>query len=152
MFEWVVSVIEGWGYPGVFLLMLAENLFPPIPSEVIMPLAGFLVGQGKLNLGLTILAGTAGSVIGTSLDIFPFCYCLVDFCAIKCFQLFISSAGCLLSISQSITQNCYCSTRSRDSEPALFILVLFFAMIHIVFAGNLYIFACDRNILPREYG
>lgn len=66
MFEWVVSVIEGWGYPGVFLLMLAENLFPPIPSEVIMPLAGFLVGQGKLNLGLTILAGTAGSVIGTS--------------------------------------------------------------------------------------
>ena len=45
MFEWVVSVIEGWGYPGVFLLMLAENLFPPIPSEVIMPLAGFLVGQ-----------------------------------------------------------------------------------------------------------
>ncbi|MBA4489166.1 DedA family protein [Paracoccus sp. S1E-3] len=66
MFDWVVSVIEGWGYPGVFLLMLAENLFPPIPSEVIMPLAGFLVGQGKLNLALTILAGTAGSVIGTS--------------------------------------------------------------------------------------
>ena len=66
MFDWVVSVIEGWGYPGVFLLMLAENLFPPIPSEVIMPLAGFLVGQGKMNLALTILAGTAGAVTGTS--------------------------------------------------------------------------------------
>lgn len=51
MFEWVVSVIEAWGYPGVFLLMLAENLFPPIPSEVIMPLAGFLVGAGKMNWG-----------------------------------------------------------------------------------------------------
>lgn len=66
MFEWVVSVIGNWGYPGVFLLMLAENLFPPIPSEVIMPLAGFLVGQGKMNLMLTILAGTAGAVVGTS--------------------------------------------------------------------------------------
>ncbi|WBU58909.1 DedA family protein [Paracoccus albus] len=66
MFEWVVSVIEAWGYPGVFLLMLAENLFPPIPSEVIMPLAGFLVGEGEMNLALTILAGTAGSVAGTS--------------------------------------------------------------------------------------
>lgn len=66
MFDWVVSVIEAWGYPGVFLLMLAENLFPPIPSEVIMPLAGFLVGEGQMNLMLTILAGTAGSVLGTS--------------------------------------------------------------------------------------
>ncbi|SDE65125.1 membrane protein DedA, SNARE-associated domain [Paracoccus isoporae] len=67
MFEWVVSVIEGWGYPGVFLLMLAENVFPPIPSEVIMPLAGYLVGEGELDLTLTIIAGTAGSVLGTSL-------------------------------------------------------------------------------------
>lgn len=66
MFDWIVSVIEAWGYPGVFLLMLAENLFPPIPSEVIMPLAGYLVGEGKMNLTLTILAGTAGSVVGTS--------------------------------------------------------------------------------------
>ncbi|TKW68270.1 MAG: DedA family protein [Paracoccus denitrificans] len=66
MFDWVVSVIEAWGYPGVFLLMLAENLFPPIPSEVIMPLAGFLVGEGQMNLILTIAAGTAGSVLGTS--------------------------------------------------------------------------------------
>ena len=65
MFEWVVSVIEGWGYPGVFLLMLAENLFPPIPSEVIMPLAGFLAGSGRLSLVLTIMIGTLGSVLGT---------------------------------------------------------------------------------------
>lgn len=65
MFEWVVSVIEGWGYPGVFLLMLAENLFPPIPSEVIMPLAGFLAGSGRMSLVLTMIVGTLGSVIGT---------------------------------------------------------------------------------------
>lgn len=65
MFEWVVSTIDGWGYPGVFFLMLAENVFPPIPSEIIMPLAGFLAGEGKLNLILTTLAGTIGAVLGT---------------------------------------------------------------------------------------
>ncbi|MDF3605296.1 DedA family protein [Paracoccus sp. DMF-8] len=65
MFEWVVSTIDGWGYPGVFFLMLAENVFPPIPSEIIMPLAGFLAGSGKLNLALTIIAGTIGAVLGT---------------------------------------------------------------------------------------
>ena len=65
MFDWVVTTIEGWGYLGVFLLMVAENVFPPIPSEIIMPLAGFLAGRGDLSLTLTIIAGTAGSVVGT---------------------------------------------------------------------------------------
>lgn len=65
MFDWVVSTIESWGYVGVFALMVAENIFPPIPSEVIMPLAGFLAGAGKLSLALTILVGTLGSVLGT---------------------------------------------------------------------------------------
>lgn len=65
MFDWVVSTIESCGYVGVFALMVAENIFPPIPSEVIMPLAGFLAGAGKLSLALTILVGTLGSVLGT---------------------------------------------------------------------------------------
>ncbi|WP_199257490.1 DedA family protein [Paracoccus binzhouensis] len=65
MFDWVVSTIESWGYLGVLMLMVAENLFPPIPSEVIMPLAGFLAGSGRLSLTLTILVGTLGSVLGT---------------------------------------------------------------------------------------
>ena len=67
MFDWILGVIEAWGYPGVFALMLLENVFPPIPSEVIMPLAGYLVGTGTLALGPTVLAGTLGSVLGTSL-------------------------------------------------------------------------------------
>lgn len=65
MFEWVVSTIDSWGYLGVFLLMVAENLFPPIPSELIMPLAGFLCARGDMSLGVTIAVGTLGSVIGT---------------------------------------------------------------------------------------
>src|SRR5690606_7390065 len=52
------------GYLGVFLLMLAENIFPPIPSELIMPLAGFAAARGDMDMIMVILAGTAGSVVG----------------------------------------------------------------------------------------
>jgi len=53
-----------WGYGGIFAAMVLENVIPPIPSEVIMPLAGFYVGQGKLNFVLVVLAGLAGTVVG----------------------------------------------------------------------------------------
>ncbi len=52
------------GYLGIGLLMFLENIFPPIPSELIMPLAGFTVAQGKLNFGMVILAGVLGTVLG----------------------------------------------------------------------------------------
>lgn len=61
---WITLVIETIGYPGIVLVMVIENLFPPIPSELVMPFAGFLVAQGRFNLALTILSGTLGSVIG----------------------------------------------------------------------------------------
>jgi membrane protein DedA with SNARE-associated domain len=64
MSDWIKNVIEGFSYPGIFLLMLLENVFPPIPSELIVPLAGFLSTQGNLSLVGVILAGTAGSVAG----------------------------------------------------------------------------------------
>lgn len=67
MFDWVLSVIEGWGYPGIFALMLLENVFPPIPSEVIMPLAGYLCGTGALSFVPALIAGTLGSMAGTTL-------------------------------------------------------------------------------------
>lgn len=65
MFDWVLGAISDWGYGGIFLLMLVEHLFPPIPSEVIMPLAGYLSATGEMNLWLVIFFGTAGSVLGT---------------------------------------------------------------------------------------
>ena len=64
MFDWVLMLLENGGYLGIFLLMLAENLFPPIPSELVMPLAGFLAAQGAMSLPLTIAVGSAGSVMG----------------------------------------------------------------------------------------
>lgn len=61
---WVSDVIQSFGYAGVALLMLAENLFPPIPSEVILPLTGFLVDRGELGFVPTLLVATAGSLTG----------------------------------------------------------------------------------------
>lgn len=52
------------GYPGIFLAMLAENVFPPIPSEVVLPLAGFEVDAGDLEFALVVLAATLGSLAG----------------------------------------------------------------------------------------
>jgi len=52
------------GYGAIFAAMFLENLFPPIPSEVIMPLGGFYVQQGKLSLLPVVLAGLLGTVLG----------------------------------------------------------------------------------------
>jgi membrane protein DedA with SNARE-associated domain len=67
MFEWILSVMSAGGYLGVAMLMLIENVFPPIPSEVVMPLAGFLAADGRFSLPLVILVGTVGSVAGATL-------------------------------------------------------------------------------------
>lgn len=64
MAEWVVSVMEGRGYVMVAILMFIENLFPPIPSEIVMPLAGYAAQRGDLNIWLVILAGSLGSLAG----------------------------------------------------------------------------------------
>lgn len=61
---WVLIIMAKFGYLGLIFAMFAENVFPPIPSELIMPAAGFAVARGDLNLILVILAGTLGSVIG----------------------------------------------------------------------------------------
>lgn len=66
MFEWVLHIIESGGYAGIFFLMVLENLFPPIPSELIIPLAGFSAAKGDLNifgvLFATVLGGLAGCI------------------------------------------------------------------------------------------
>ncbi len=61
---WAQSVVSTLGYPGLVLVMFLENVFPPIPSEVILPLAGSLALQGRFTLlGVTVM-GTLGSMAG----------------------------------------------------------------------------------------
>ena len=67
MFDWVTGMVEQTGYLGIALLMLAENVFPPIPSELIMPLAGFTAARGDLNIFLVVVAGSTGSLLGAVL-------------------------------------------------------------------------------------
>ncbi|CAM3501744.1 DedA family protein [Isoptericola cucumis] len=62
--DWAVSLMETLGGPGAGLAVALENLFPPIPSEVILPLAGFTASQGSLGLLSVVLWTTAGSVVG----------------------------------------------------------------------------------------
>ena len=64
MFEWITSTIRQLGYVGVATLTFLENLFPPIPSEVVIPLAGFVSARGELNIWGVIGAATAGSLAG----------------------------------------------------------------------------------------
>lgn len=64
MFDWILRIIENLGYFGLAFLMLIENVFPPIPSEIVMPLAGFLAARGTFSVWLVILAGSAGSLAG----------------------------------------------------------------------------------------
>lgn len=64
MLDWITNIMDSWGYLGIILLMFLENIFPPIPSELVMPLAGFTASQDKLNIAFVIGAGTVGSVLG----------------------------------------------------------------------------------------
>lgn len=65
MSEWIIGFITEQGYVGIFLLMVLENLFPPIPSELIMPFAGFAAAEGNLGFGGVVIAGVLGSMVGT---------------------------------------------------------------------------------------
>lgn len=67
MSGWITSTLTSMGYAGVLWLTFLENVFPPIPSELIMPLAGYLVAQGRMTLVGAVLAGTAGSMLGALL-------------------------------------------------------------------------------------
>lgn len=62
--DWIASIVEAIGYPGIFGLMVLEGIITPIPSEIIMPFAGYLAGQGRFDVVLVILVGTAGAALG----------------------------------------------------------------------------------------
>ena len=64
MFDFITGLIDRMGVIGVALMMFLENVFPPIPSELIMPMAGYLAAEGNMSLVGVLVAGTLGSIIG----------------------------------------------------------------------------------------
>jgi membrane protein DedA with SNARE-associated domain len=65
---WLADTIFGLGYLGIALLMTLESSFIPFPSEVVLPPAGFLAAQGRMNLPLAVAAGLAGSLLGALIN------------------------------------------------------------------------------------
>jgi membrane protein DedA with SNARE-associated domain len=61
--RWVFDVVHSFGYVGVFVLVLAGSLFLPVPTELTLPLFGFLVGQGRLSFVAVLLTGSAARVV-----------------------------------------------------------------------------------------
>jgi membrane protein DedA with SNARE-associated domain len=66
MFDWITGVIARLGYLGVAILTFLENIFPPIPSELVIPLAGFVAAQGDLRISVVIVTGALGSLAGAT--------------------------------------------------------------------------------------
>lgn len=64
MNDFIINVMNNWGYTGILLLIMIENLFPPIPSEVILTLAGFLTLESKMTILGVIVMSTIGSLLG----------------------------------------------------------------------------------------
>jgi membrane protein DedA with SNARE-associated domain len=70
LINWLVSTIGALGYPGIFLLMAMESSVFPVPSELVMPPAGYLAHQGQMNIWVAILCGTIGSLFGAYVNYF----------------------------------------------------------------------------------
>jgi membrane protein DedA with SNARE-associated domain len=88
MADWVIRLIDGTGYAGIFLLMMLETVFPPIPSEVIMPIAGVRAATGPMTLWGVIASGTAGAMVGNL-----FWYLVARWVGFKRFCPFIERHG-----------------------------------------------------------
>ncbi|RMG77715.1 MAG: DedA family protein [Chloroflexi bacterium] len=63
--EWIEAIVLAIGYPGVFLVMLIENVFPPVPTDPLLPFVGILVADGKMNYFLAWLMAVSGALVGS---------------------------------------------------------------------------------------
>ena len=93
MSDWVITLIERTGYLGVGFLMFLETVFPPIPSEVIMPIAGISAARGQMTLWGVILSGTVGAMFGNI-----FWYLVVRVIGLDRFRPFIERHGRWLTL------------------------------------------------------
>ena len=70
LISWLLATILKLGYPGIFLLMAMESSVIPLPSELVMPPAGYWAAEGKMNIVVAIFCGTAGSLVGAYANYF----------------------------------------------------------------------------------
>ena len=88
MSEWIIRLIDQTGSLGVGFLMFLETVFPPIPSEVIMPVAGLAAARGTMDISAVIASGTAGAMLGNY-----FWYLVARVVGIDRFRPFIEKYG-----------------------------------------------------------
>jgi membrane protein DedA with SNARE-associated domain len=70
LINWLLNTLNAMGYPGIFTLMAMESSIIPLPSELVMPPAGYLANQGQMNIWIAILVGTVGSLAGAYANYF----------------------------------------------------------------------------------
>ena len=70
LINWLLITIGAMGYPGIFLLMAMESSVIPVPSELVMPPAGYLAHEGQMNIWVSIFMGTLGSLVGAYANYF----------------------------------------------------------------------------------
>ena len=70
LINWLLNTLNAMGYPGIFALMAMESSIIPLPSELVMPPAGYLAHQGQMNIWIAILIGTFGSLVGSYANYF----------------------------------------------------------------------------------
>jgi membrane protein DedA with SNARE-associated domain len=64
MQEWITTIMEQFGYTGIFIMMALENVFPPIPSEIVLPFGGFMTTNSELTVIGVVVTSTSGSILG----------------------------------------------------------------------------------------
>ena len=70
LINWLLNTLNAMGYPGIFALMEMESSIIPLPSELVMPPAGYLAHQGQMNIWIAIIMGTIGSLFGSYANYF----------------------------------------------------------------------------------
>jgi membrane protein DedA with SNARE-associated domain len=70
LINWLLNTLNATGYPGIFALMAMESSIIPLPSELVMPPAGYLAHQGQMNIWIAIIIGTIGSLVGSYANYF----------------------------------------------------------------------------------
>jgi membrane protein DedA with SNARE-associated domain len=70
LINWLLVTMKAMGYPGIFILMAMESSVIPVPSELVMPPAGYLAHEGEMNIWVAILMGTVGSLAGAYANYF----------------------------------------------------------------------------------